>query len=93
MKDAQLTLSKEEANVLLAALEMHSSVHDAIVGGLGHKALLIIDKVIEAGFEAGWEQDEADMPPTIETSTTVNVVRQRSGAAFEAAQPPTPFEE
>ena len=93
MKKAKLELTKEEANILLAALEMHSNVHDAIAGGLGHKALQVMDKVIEAGFEAGWEQDESDVPPTIEATTTVNVVRESRGAAFEAAHTPSPFEE
>ncbi len=85
-------LTKEEANIVLAALEMHADVHDAIVGGMGHKSLEVMDKIIEAGFGAGWEQDESELPPTIETTTTVNVVREKNGSDFEPAPTPSPFE-
>ena len=92
MASARIELTKEEANIVLAALEMHADVHDAIVGGMGHKSIMIMDKIVEAGFEAGWEQDESEAPPTIDTSTTVSVVRQSTGDAFKPAHSPGPFE-
>ena len=57
MKEASVQVDKEEANILLDALEMYGGVHDAIVGGLGHRAIALMDKVLAAGHEAGWEED------------------------------------
>ena len=84
MKDASVQVSKEEANILLQALEMYSSVHDAIVNGLGHRALTLMDKVIAAGLEAGWEEDVGMV-----SSTTVDIVSDGHGNYVESTPPPT----
>ena len=67
MKEASVQVSKEEANILLDALEMYGGVHDAIAGGLGHSAIALMDKVVEAGLEAGWEAPVEDSVSSIST--------------------------
>ncbi len=57
MKEASVQVSKEEANILLDALEMYAGVHDAIVGGSGTNAIALMNKILEAGLEAGWEEN------------------------------------
>lgn len=89
MEEARISLTKEEANIVLAALEMHADVHDAIAGGLGHRSYEIMDKIIDAGTEAGWEEKET--PQVV--SKTVDVVRTARGEAFTEAPGPSPFEE
>ena len=89
MKEARVSLTKEEANIILDALEMHADVHDAIAGGLGQRSYEIMDKIIESGTEAGWEEKET---PQVVTKT-VDVVRTARGEAFTEPPDPSPFEE
>lgn len=68
---ALVLLNKQEANVLLEALEMYGSIHNAIPGGSAGAAFLIIDKIAAAGKLAGWEAqvDSAPTPPLSEPET------------------------
>lgn len=84
MKEASVRVSKEEANILLQALELYGGVHDAIGPRMGQLATAIMDKVIEAGLEAGWEQDAV-----VTSSTTVNIVSDGLGSYVEASPPQT----
>ncbi len=92
MKEASVRVSKEEANILLDALEMYGGVHDAIVGGLGHRAMALMDKVIEAGLEAGWEEDAS--VSTVSTDGDDLNVSVRVETFAERTPPPSvdPFE-
>jgi hypothetical protein len=92
VKEASVRVSKEEANILLDALEMYGGVHDAIVGGLGHRAMALMDKVIEAGLEAGWEEDAS--VSTVSTDGDDLNVSVRVETFAERTPPPSvdPFE-
>ena len=93
MQSADVRLTKEEVNIVLSALEMHADVHNAISGGLGHQAIAIMDKIIEAGRSAGWEEAEPK-PPTVIATSTVRVVKNTSNGDFEEAPAPplSPFD-
>jgi hypothetical protein len=83
---ALLLLNKQEANVLLEALEMFGSIHDAIPGGSAEGTFSIIDKIAAAGKKAGWEA-QVD----IKATTTVNIAGN-FGSHFESTPPPSPPE-
>jgi hypothetical protein len=69
VKDATVQLSKPEANLILEALELYTSIQDAFPGRRGERGLTIIDKIIESGLDAGWEEGSTASP-----GTSVNIV-------------------